>query len=78
VLIRSKFNFLCPAKSGDFAEQVPVKANASMDSLKLKVPKEDLETHLHQLRHISRMDKPHRQAKDNKAPKTQQTLSANK
>jgi len=59
-------------------DSAPVKANASMDSLELKVPKEDLETHLHQLRHISRMDKPHRQAKDNKAPKTQQTLSANK
>ena len=59
-------------------DSAPIKANASMDSLELKVPKEDLETHLHQLRHISRMDKPHRQSKANKASKNQQTLSANK
>ncbi len=35
----------------------PVKANSSMDSLELKVPKEDLEAHLHRVRHISEMDK---------------------
>jgi len=38
-------------------DSAPVKANASMDSLELKVPKEDLETHLHHIRHISEMDK---------------------
>tara|TARA_R110000868_G_scaffold13184_1_gene61976 strand:+ start:99 stop:653 length:555 start_codon:yes stop_codon:yes gene_type:complete len=38
-------------------DSAPVKANASMDSLELKVPKEDLETHLHNVRHISAMDK---------------------
>ena len=43
-----------------------------------KVPTEYLETHLHQFRHISRMDKPHRQSKENKASKNQQTISANK
>ena len=38
-------------------DSAPVKANASMDSLELKVPKEDLEAHLHNVRHISAMDK---------------------
>ena len=38
-------------------DSAPIKANASMDSLELKVPKEDLEAHLHSIRHISAMDK---------------------
>lgn len=38
-------------------DSAPVKANASMDSLELKVPREDLEAHLHSIRHISEMDK---------------------
>ncbi len=38
-------------------DSAPVKANASMDTLELKVPKEDLEAHLHNIRHISTMDK---------------------
>jgi transposase len=38
-------------------DSAPVKANASMDSLELKVPKEDLEAHLQHIRHISGMDK---------------------
>lgn len=38
-------------------DSAPVKANASMDTLELKVPKEDLEAHLHSIRHISAMDK---------------------
>jgi transposase len=38
-------------------DSAPVKANASMDTLELKVPKEDLEAHLHSIRHISSMDK---------------------
>jgi len=38
-------------------DSAPVKANASMDSLEIKVPKEDLEAHLHSIRHISSMDK---------------------
>jgi len=38
-------------------DSAPVKANASMDSLELKVPKEDLEAHLHSIRQISAMDK---------------------
>ncbi len=38
-------------------DSAPVKANASMDSLELKVPKEDLEAHLNSIRAISAMDK---------------------
>ena len=38
-------------------DSAPIKANASMDTLELKVPKEDLEAHLHSIRHISSMDK---------------------
>jgi transposase len=60
-------------------DSAPIKANASMDTLELKVPKEDLEQHLHRIRHISAMDKetsPIRQSKANKAPKSQQEISA--
>lgn len=61
-------------------DSAPVKANASMDSLELKVPEEDLVSHLHKIRHISAMDKevPLRKSKENKASKEQQTISANK
>jgi transposase len=38
-------------------DSAPVKANASMDILELKVPKEDLEAHLQSIRAISSMDK---------------------
>jgi transposase len=59
-------------------DSAPVKANASMDSLELKVPEADLESHLREVRHISKRDKdrPLRQSKGNKADKDQQTLSA--
>ena len=59
-------------------DSAPVKANASMDSLELKVPEEDLEAHLRTVRHISNRDKetPLRSAKINKAPKAQQSVSA--
>ena len=59
-------------------DSAPVKANASMDSLELKVPEEDLASHLLQVRHISDRDKPEvlRRAKNNKAEITQQTISA--
>src|SRR5690606_39248532 len=61
-------------------DSAPVKANASMDSLELKVPEEELESYLRKIRHISKRDKekPLRQAKENKAGKGQQTLSASK
>ncbi len=38
-------------------DSTPIKANASMDSLELKVPKEDLDSYLEKIRHISAMDK---------------------
>jgi transposase len=55
-----------------------VKANASMDSLELKVPKEDLDEHLRKVRHLSQMDKgsPHRKAQNNKASDDQRTIKA--
>ena len=57
-----------------------VKANASMDSLELKVPAESLEEHLHKIRQISEEDKhkPRRPAKENKAPKAQREVSASR
>lgn len=60
-------------------DSAPVRANASMDSLELKVPEADLASHLLEVRHISNRDKAEvlRQAKINKASKAQQTLSAN-
>ncbi len=59
-------------------DSAPVKANASMDSLELKVPEEDLAAHLQKIRHISAMDRetPVRKSKENKASKEQQTISA--
>ncbi len=60
-------------------DSAPIKANASMDSLELKVPKQDLESHLKSVRHFSAMDKedtPIRKSKINKAPKNQQEITA--
>ncbi len=60
-------------------DSAPIKANASMDSLELKVPKEDLESHLKSIRHFSAIDKedkPIRKSKINKAPKEQQEITA--
>lgn len=56
-----------------------VKANASMDSLELKVPKDTLEEHLKKVRHLSEVDKetPRRKSKDNKASVEQKTVTAN-
>ena len=38
-------------------DSAPIKANASMDTLELKVPQQELESYLHDIRHISSMDK---------------------
>ena len=58
-------------------DSAPVKANASMDSLELKVPESELEDYLHEIRHISNMDKLVKKKKPvNKAPLSQQKLSA--
>ena len=54
-------------------DSAPIKANASMDSLELKVPEEDLEAHLSKVRVQSYRD---RQV-ENKATKEQQTITAN-
>lgn len=55
-------------------DSAPIKANASMDSLELKVPAESLEDHLRKVRVMSSRD---RKAKVNKAPKEQKTITAN-
>jgi transposase len=59
-------------------DSVLVKANASMDSVELKVPKEELSDHLERVRHMSSVDreKPKRKSKQNKASKEQQQLRA--
>ncbi|CAM3385765.1 IS1182 family transposase [Aequorivita lipolytica] len=59
-------------------DSAPVKANASMDTLELKVPEEDLDSHLRRVRHISAMDKeqPLRKSKENKADDSQRSITA--
>lgn len=58
-------------------DSAPVKANASMDTLELKVPAQDLQAHLAAIRHISARDKAvFRKAKENKASSEQQTITA--
>ncbi len=61
-------------------DSAPIKANASMDSLELKVPKEELEDHLAKVRYQSKPDRekhtPKRKAKENKASKEQQSITA--
>ena len=59
-------------------DSAPVKANASMDSLELKVPEEELGEHLKRVRHMSSMDKevPFRKSKGNRADKEQQSITA--
>jgi len=47
-------------------DSAPVKANASMDSLELKVPEEELDEHLRKVRYMSTPDR-ERKAKQNKA-----------
>jgi len=60
-------------------DSAPVKVNASMDSLELKVPAQDLDAHLADIRHISNRDKEvFRKAKHNKATEEQQTITTNK
>ena len=54
-------------------DAAPIKANASMGSLELKVPEEELAAHLRKVRYFSSEDR-----KVNKASKEQQTITANK
>jgi len=61
-------------------DSAPVKANASMDSLELKVPEEELDEHLAKVRYQSSPDRAkqlaRRPAKENKASKEQQSITA--
>ena len=57
-------------------DSAPVKANASMDSLELKVPEEELGDHLRKIRHANPIDLPRRQAKEDKSDDDQRTLRA--
>lgn len=59
-------------------DSAPIKANASMDTLELKVPQEDLEMHLQKVRVMNSADriKPRRKSKGNKADQEQQTIQA--
>jgi transposase len=61
-------------------DSAPVKANASMDSLELKVPAEELDEHLARVRYQSTPDRekhaPKRKAKQNKATEEQQSITA--
>ena len=60
-------------------DSAPVKANASMDSLELKVPEESLEEYLKKYHHISKGDKapkPSRKAKQDKSDENDRKLSA--
>ena len=64
-------------------DSAPVKANASMETLELKVPEESLEDHLHRIRHISNTDKEayqarKRKAKEDKSNEGQRSNTANK
>jgi hypothetical protein len=56
-------------------DSAPVKANASMDSLELKVPKEELEEHLRKVRYMSTPDRT-RKSKQNKANPSQKMITA--
>ena len=59
-------------------DSAPVKANASMDSLELKVPSQDFEAYLTEIRHISQRDREiFRKAKHNKTSEEQQSITAN-
>ena len=61
-------------------DSAPVKANASMDTLELKVPQEDLDAHLRKVRALSSIDKeePHRKSKGDRSDRGQRSVTANK
>ena len=49
-------------------DSAPVKANASMDSIELKVPADELDEHLRKIRAMSAMDRPEKNDEDDKKP----------
>lgn len=61
-------------------DSAPIKANASMDTLELKVPEAELDEHLRKVRAISAMDKeePHRKSKDDKSDTLDRSISASR
>ncbi|CAZ97333.1 IS1182 family transposase [Zobellia galactanivorans] len=62
-------------------DSAPVKANASMDTLELKVPERELDEHLRKVRVLSAMDKkgePHRKSKNDSSDKGQRSVTASK
>tara|TARA_R110002126_G_scaffold291435_1_gene452419 strand:- start:949 stop:2520 length:1572 start_codon:yes stop_codon:yes gene_type:complete len=60
-------------------DSAPVKANASMDTLELKVPEDELDEHLRKVRALSSMDRevPHRKSKGDRSDKGQRSVTAN-
>jgi transposase len=57
-------------------DSAPVKANASMDSLELKIPEEELDEHIRKIRHTNDKDDPRRKSKGDKSDDYQRTLKA--
>ena len=57
-------------------DSAPVKANASMDSLELKVPEEELEDHIRKIRRSNMEYEPRRKSKEDKSDDDQRTLKA--
>lgn len=59
-------------------DSAPIKANASMDSLALKVPAQELDAYLAEVRHISEKDKAvYCKAKKDKSKESQRKITAN-
>ncbi len=57
-------------------DSAPVKANASMDSLELKVAESDLEDHIRRIRRTNEQDEPRRKSKEDKSDDDQRKLKA--
>lgn len=57
-------------------DSAPVKANASMDSLELKVPEDELDDHIKKIRRSNSEDEPRRKSKEDKSDEDQRRLKA--
>jgi transposase len=57
-------------------DSAPVKANASMDSLELKVPKDELDDHIRKIRGSNSEEEPRRKSKGDKSDEGQRALKA--
>lgn len=58
-------------------DSAPVKANASMDSLELKIPEAKLDEHIRKIRNSEDNDEPRRKSKEDKSDEDQRKLTAN-